>query len=144
MIRIRENEYQEMVTYCKGKLPLEACGRLAGRINDGNSEIEKIYCLSNADESRNHFSMIPKEQFHAIKDMREKGYELLGNFHSHPSTGAVPSREDLRLACDRHLIYLLLSLKKEEETDLRAYRIDGEGNVIFEPIIRVSGTVSGE
>ena len=29
-------------------------------------------------------SMDPKEQFAAVKDMRSKGRQLLGNFHFHP------------------------------------------------------------
>lgn len=144
MIRIREKEYQEMIKYCKGKLPFEACGLLAGVKKDGNYYIEEVYCLSNGDKRTDHFSMIPEEQFRAIKDMREKGYELLGNFHSHPRTEALPSKEDIRLANDPYLIYLILSLKEERKPDLRAYRFDREGNVIFEQIIWVPCSASRE
>ncbi|MCM1258224.1 MAG: M67 family metallopeptidase [Roseburia sp.] len=133
-----------MIKYCKGELPLEACGLLAGGRKDGNYDIEKIYCLSNADGSGNHFSMIPEEQFCAIRDMREKGYELLGNFHSHPRTEPLPSKEDIRLAYDPQLIYLILSLKEERKPELEAYSIDREGNVIFEQIIRGPCSVSRE
>jgi proteasome lid subunit RPN8/RPN11 len=54
--------------------------------------------------------MAPEEQFKAIKDMRGKGFALLGNFHSHPETPARPSAEDIRLAFDPSLSYIIISL----------------------------------
>jgi len=57
--------------------------------------------------------MNPKEQFAAVKDMRNNGWELLGNFHSHPATPSRPSEEDIRLAFDPKASYLILSLKDD-------------------------------
>jgi proteasome lid subunit RPN8/RPN11 len=42
--------------------------------------------------------------------MRKKGFVLLGNFHSHPSTPSRPSEEDMRLAFDPKLSYIIISL----------------------------------
>lgn len=137
MIRIREKEYGDIAAHCRGELPFEACGLLAGVEKDGNCYIEVVYCLSNRDKSTDHFSMIPEEQFRAIRDMREKGYELLGNFHSHPRTAPLPSGEDIRLAYDTNLIYLILSFEGKDP-ELKAYRFDREGNIVFEPIVRMS------
>ena len=55
--------------------------------------------------------MNPREQLAAIKDMRSNGWELLGNFHSHPATPSRPSEEDIRLAFDPKASYMILSLK---------------------------------
>lgn len=137
MTVIREEAYGDIVEYCRGELPFEACGLLAGTVREGNYCIEKVYCLSNGDKRTDHFSMLPEEQFQAVRDMRERGYELLGNFHSHPRTDPLPSNEDIRLAQDSNLVYLILSLK-EEKPDLKAYRIDREGNVISDPIVQMS------
>lgn len=141
MIRIREKEYGDIAAYCRGELPFEACGLLAGVEKDGNYYIEEFYCLSNRDKSTDHFSMMPEEQFRAIRDMREKGYELLGNFHSHPRTAALPSGEDIRLAYDTHLVYLIFSFEGKNP-DLKAYRFDREGNIFSEPIVRTCSSAS--
>ena len=45
--------------------------------------------------------------------MRSHGWQLLGNFHSHPETPARPSEEDKRLVFDTSLSYLILSLAAE-------------------------------
>jgi len=49
----------------------------------------------------------------------------LGNFHSHPSTPARPSMEDIRLAYDPSASYLILSLA-EEVPVLKAFGITGD------------------
>jgi proteasome lid subunit RPN8/RPN11 len=46
--------------------------------------------------------------------MRKNGWTLLGNFHSHPATPARPSAEDIRLAFDPSLSYVIISLEAEE------------------------------
>ena len=132
MIYIRYKEYCAILDYCKSQLPIEACGLLGGKKEEGNCYVEKVYFLSNVEKSRNHFSMIHREQFQAAKDMRRDGHELLGNFHSHPCGKPWPSREDKRLACDTNLIYFIISLMERENPQLKAYTYDQKKNAICE------------
>lgn len=111
MIVMTKQQYREILEHSRNALPNEACGLLGGRIENGVKYVEKVYLLRNVDESPEHFSMNPKEQFAAVKDMRNNGWELLGNFHSHPETPSRPSEEDIRLAFDPKASYLILSLK---------------------------------
>ena len=78
--------------------------------------------------------MDPKEQLQAVKDMRQNGLELLGNFHSHPESPSRPSEEDKRLAYDSKVNYLILSLMDRENPVLKAFIIDEEKNVTIEEI----------
>lgn len=113
MLTIRNQEYEAILAYCRDQLPEEACGLLGGRKEGEDSWVEKIYFLTNTDHSWDHFFMEPREQFKAVKDMRFFGYLLLGNFHSHPNSPAIPSQEDGRLAYDSKLRYLIVSLEGE-------------------------------
>ena len=122
-----------MIVHAQKGLPNEACGLLGGRIEGEDQYVEKVYCLTNVDESREHFSMDPREQFDAIKDMRKLGLQMIGNFHSHPETPARPSQEDKRLAYDPKIKYLILSLAKETPV-LKAFSIV-KGEVAAEEII---------
>ena len=97
--------------------------------------IKKVYLLTNLDASNEHFSMNPKEQFEAVKDMRANGYKLLGNFHSHPESPSRPSEEDKRLAYDSKVYYLILSLMDIENPVLNAFIIDEEKNVSKEELV---------
>ena len=134
MITFNKNDYDKILEYAKVNLPEEACGLIGGTIEDGNKYIKKVYLLTNIDHSNEHFSMDPKEQLQAVKDMRQNGLELLGNFHSHPESPSRPSEEDKRLAYDSKVNYLILSLMDRENPVLKAFIIDEEKNVTIEEI----------
>ena len=125
MLILKQEDYQKILEHARTGLPNEACGLLGGYTNeDGSQVITDVYLLRNVDESREHFSMDPKEQFAAIKDIRSKGRELLGNFHSHPESPSRPSEEDIRLAYDSKIHYLILSLMEEGNPVLHSFHIE--------------------
>lgn len=125
MIFLSQHQYDEILRHALLGLPNESCGLVGGSEQGTNRIVEKVYPLTNVDESAEHFSMNPAEQFGAIKDLRYNGWVLLGNFHSHPSTPARPSEEDKRLAFDPDLSYLILSLADREHPVIKSYRIRG-------------------
>ena len=125
MLILKQEDYQKILEHARTGLPNEACGLLGGYTNeDGSQVITDVYLLRNVDESREHCSMDPKEQFAAIKDIRSKGRELLGNFHSHPESPSRPSEEDIRLAYDSKIHYLILSLMEEGNPVLNSFHIE--------------------
>ena len=126
-IRLKQQDYEAMVAHAQSALPNEACGLIAGKSDNYIKTVEKVYLLSNTDNSPEHFSINPKEQLAAVKDMRANGFIPLGNFHSHPATPARPSEEDIRLAYDSKASYLILSLA-EENPVLKAFSI-ARGNI---------------
>lgn len=121
-IKIKQSDYDAIVAHAKAGLPNEACGLIAGTADGEEKRIEKVFLLTNADQSPEHFTISPKEQLGAIKEMRALGLSPLGNFHSHPSTPSRPSLEDIRLAFDPAASYLILSLAGEEPV-LKAFEI---------------------
>lgn len=125
MIKISKENYRKIVDHAIAELPNEACGLIAGRIDGADKYIEKVYLLTNIDHSNEHFSLAPKEQLAAIKDMRSLGYIPLGNWHSHPETPSRPSEEDKRLAYDKRASYLILSLMDQEKPVLNSFHIEG-------------------
>lgn len=134
MLNILEKDYLKIIKHCKDLLPYEACG-LAGGIKQGEYfYIKKIYLLTNIEVSTNHFTMDIKEQFAAVKDMRKNGWQMAGNFHSHPSAPALLSEEDKRLANDFSTNYMVLSLMDVNCPVLKAYKISREKNVTEEII----------
>ena len=135
MLYLNKADYEKILSHCVDGLPNEACGLIGGVKEDGNKYIKKVYLLTNIDASNEHFSMDPKEQLEAVKDMRANGYELLGNFHSHPESPSRPSEEDKRLAYDSKVNYLILSLMEQDNPVLKAFNIDEEKNVTVEEIV---------
>ncbi len=101
--------------------PVEACGYLAGK----DDRVLTYYRMTNIDQSEEHFTFDPEEQFRVIKATRKEGIELIGVYHSHPATPARPSKEDIRLAYDPAIIYVIVSLADSKKT-VKSFRINGE------------------
>jgi len=135
MILMKSEFNDEILKHSLATIPNEACGLIGGRIEGLNKIVEKVYILENVDNSNEHFSMNPKEQFAAIKDMRNNGLVMLGNFHSHPESPSRPSEEDKRLAYDKELSYFILSLMEIEKPVLKSFKIDKD--VVKEEEIKI-------
>lgn len=125
MIKLSKSDYEKILRHAESELPNEACGLIGGVTEGGDKLIKKVYLLTNIDHSNEHFSMDPKEQLAAIKDMRANGFVPLGNWHSHPESPSRPSDEDKRLAYDSKASYMILSLMNREEPMLNSFHISG-------------------
>ena len=125
MIKLRKSDYDRIVEHAKKEAPIEACGLIAGELNGEDRIIKKVYILTNTDHAEEHFTLDPKEQLAAVKDMRAEGLISLGNWHSHPVSPSRPSDEDKRLAFDSSASYLILSLMDEEPV-LNSFHIEGD------------------
>jgi proteasome lid subunit RPN8/RPN11 len=96
----------------------------------GNEAI-KQYPLTNIDHSPEHFSFDPKEQFAVLREARSQGLQIIANYHSHPESSARPSEEDIRLAFDPDIIYIILTLQQKDNPVIKAFSIKNKN---VEPI----------
>lgn len=128
-LEIPNKIYEEILEQAKAEVPFEACGILAG--SDGR--VEKLYKMTNVEKSSIHFTMEPKEQFTVIKDIRSSSLELLAIYHSHPTTPARLSQEDIRLSLTPDVTYLILSLQDSNNPLGKGFQVDN-GNIIEVPI----------
>ena len=126
MIKLTKSDFKKILAHAVKELPDEACGLIAGTVDGGDKKIKKVYLLTNIDHSNEHFSLDPKEQLEAIKDMRKNGFVPLGNWHSHPESPSRPSEEDKRLAFDSKASYMILSLMDRENPVLNSFKITGD------------------
>ncbi len=121
-LQIPKNTFYEMMDQAKAETPIEACGILAGK--DGT--VEKLYKMTNVDNSSTHFMMQPEEQFAVMKDMRAAGLEMLAVYHSHPTSPARLSPEDIRLAFTPGVIYVILSLQEADNPMIKGFNIEND------------------
>jgi len=112
--------WQEMLEQARAEAPVEACGILAGV--DGRTE--KLYRMTNADGSSEHFAMEPAEQFAVVKDIRARGLKMLAIYHSHPETPARPSAEDIRLGLTPGVVHVIVSLAEPDRPAVRGFLIE--------------------
>ena len=117
-LRIEEKILTALLAHGRREEPNEACGYLAAK--DG--VVSRHFELANIDAAPDHHTMNPEEQFAVIRRIREEGLQLAAVYHSHPATPARPSVEDLRLAHDPGIIYVIVSLMAGV-APVRAFRI---------------------
>ncbi len=118
MLKIEESVLNAIIDHALEETPVEACGYLAA----GNGIVRRHYRLANLDRAGDHFSMEPREQFETIRRMREDGLGPVAVYHSHPETPARPSVEDIRLAHDPGMSYVIVSLAAREPV-VKSFRI---------------------
>jgi proteasome lid subunit RPN8/RPN11 len=130
MITLLREHVEEMFAHAREVIPAECCGLVAG----SHGRAQAVYRLRNvARDPLVGYEAAPEELFAAQRDMRERGQELLGIYHSHPrSIEPVPSEHDVRLAYYPSAIYFIIGLGAEPAT-LRAFRIS-ERDARWEPV----------
>ncbi|HBT79904.1 MAG TPA: hypothetical protein DEA67_07615, partial [Selenomonas sp.] len=80
VIHLTLEDYLALVRHARTVAPIEDCGLLGGIVEDGAKVVKKVFYLTNTDHSEEHFSLDPKEQFAAVKELRAQGWQLLGNW----------------------------------------------------------------
>jgi proteasome lid subunit RPN8/RPN11 len=126
MLRITRKLADIVINHACAGFPLEVCGIMGGT----KGVVASIFRMTNTDQSNEHFTMDPKEQFAAMKEIRARGEEMLAIYHSHPESPARPSAEDIRLALTPGVSYIIVSLEKANSPVLKSFQIT-EGR--FEP-----------
>ncbi|SDA13209.1 Proteasome lid subunit RPN8/RPN11, contains Jab1/MPN metalloenzyme (JAMM) motif [Ruminococcus sp. YE71] len=125
MITLKKADFDKILAHAQSEAPIEACGLIAGELDGEDKIVKKVYILTNVDHAEEHFTLDPKEQLAAIKDMRANGLTPLGNWHSHPVSPSRPSEEDKRLAYDSSASYMILSLMDDVPV-LNSFHIEGD------------------
>ncbi len=128
-LQIEEKILTAMLEHGRREEPNEACGYLAAR--DG--VVDHHFELTNIDAAPDHYTMDPAEQFSAIRRMREEDLQVAAVYHTHPETPARPSVEDIRLAHDPGMVYVIVSLMAGVDP-VRAYKIK-RGEVAEVPLL---------
>jgi [CysO sulfur-carrier protein]-S-L-cysteine hydrolase len=113
---------EQMVAHAEKDAPIEACGLLFG----ADGRIVRRLQMTNADKKEDHFTFDPEEQWAAYKFAEKEGLDIIGVYHSHPAHPALPSPEDIRLAYDPNLLYVIVSLMEGKRTVRGFYIEDGK------------------
>lgn len=119
--------FQRIVADALDDYPLEACGLLAGVVNDdGTAEVRSLFEAENVARSARVYEVDPKAMLRAGREAEAAGGQLLGVYHSHTHTDAKPSPTDIASAPDPDWHYVLVSLR-DAHPAVRSWRIrDGE------------------
>lgn len=109
---------EAMIRHAEWCFPEEACGLLAG-IPGG--QIHMVYSLTNVQRSPVAYTIEPTEHFRALQHAERQGWELVGSFHSHPTSEAYPSATDVAQATEPSWLHIITGPATEPK--VRGFRI---------------------
>jgi proteasome lid subunit RPN8/RPN11 len=133
--RIPGRLLDQIIAWCLGGRPNEACGLLAGPVlASAGGTPTRFLPLTNAAASPYRYLIDPREQLRAVLDIDDAGEEVWGIVHSHVASPAVPSDTDVGLAGWPDALYLICSLAAEPP-EVRAWSIR-DGTVTEVVLIR--------
>jgi len=123
VISLTTTQRDKIVATCIRALPNEGCGLLLGT-PDGI--VVDVVASENIAHSAKVYEIDPKVLLRTYRRADDEELEVIGAFHAHTHSEAVPSPTDVRQAPDPTWHYLIVSLR-DTPPDLRSYRVvDGD------------------
>jgi proteasome lid subunit RPN8/RPN11 len=133
-IRVTRKVIAAMLAHVRSEPLIECCGLLAGRGEPGSAPsgadteetpctITEILRAENALASATQYEIAPRELLRLHREMRERGLELMGIYHSHPRGENAPSPTDVAKAYYPDVAYVILSPADDAARPVRAFWI---------------------
>lgn len=129
-LRLTARHLEEMLAHAGETFPNECCGILGGR--DGH--VTRVYRGRNVDESPYTYRLDDRQLLQFLREMDEAGLDIVGIYHSHTASAAVPSRTDVTRAFYPEAVYIIISLQQQDRPVVRGFRI-ANGTVAEEDVI---------
>lgn len=126
MITLSTVQLERILAHAIEATPNECCGLIGGRDNQARN----TYPMQNvAPTPHLAYEAAPEDLFAAQREMRERGEQLVGIYHSHPSSAEpTPSQTDVRLAYYPQAVYFIVGFDNGRPI-LRAFRISERDEV---------------
>ena len=122
-IVLTQKEKNELVTHAIGQQPSESCAMLLGEKIDGVWNVKEIFLTENMDNSKTNFTISPEELLKGYQLAEKMHLELVGVFHSHPNSDAVPSSTDKKFMQNNPVPWIIFS---GVNNSLKAYLLDSD------------------
>ena len=114
MLSVSQEVYETVIDHARRGGKEEVCGVLGGEYGEEHRyaytgrEAENV-----ADTPRSTYRIEPKEQLELMEEIRKRGQDIVGFYHSHPSGPPRPSATDAAQATWPGYSYLIVSLSGE-------------------------------
>ena len=129
MISIATQLIDQITKAAQEAYPNECCGLLAGTGDlDCAVSITQVRTSANLAKgsTQDHFEVDPKVHFDLIHELEGTNEQIIGHYHSHPNHPARPSQEDLKMAFEPKLLWLIVSLDESDINEVTVHRISND------------------
>ena len=122
-IVLTQKDKDELVTHAIEQQPSESCAMLLGTKVDGIWNVGEIFLTQNIDNSQTNFTISPEELLKGYQLAEKMHLELVGVFHSHPNSDAIPSSTDKKFMQNNPVPWIIFSCVNNS---LKAYLLDSD------------------
>jgi len=145
MIGIDEKNIAAITAHGERDYPHECGGMLIGHFGtDGRKTVVETFPLGNAREEEarhNRVLILPGDVLKAERYARERKLDVIGYYHSHPESPAVPSQYDLDHALPVWS-YVIASVIGGKVVDILSWEMENDRTKFNEEVIEKSFTHS--
>ena len=127
MLHIESKAMEEMLKDAERTFPDECCGFLFGSEEGDRRIINTITVVDNSKEGdkRRRFEISPTDYLKAESFAEENGLSLLGVYHSHPNSPAIPSELD-RVSAQPYFSYIIISVFDGLYSHARSWQLNDQ------------------
>jgi len=120
-IVLAQKEKDKLVTHAISEQPNESCAMLFGKKVGDNWNVKEVFLTQNIDDSQTNFTISPEELLKGYQIAEKNQLEVVGIFHSHPNSDAIPSNTDKKFMQNNPVPWIIFS---GVSNDLKAYLLD--------------------
>ncbi|PZN51595.1 MAG: hypothetical protein DIU65_11040 [Proteobacteria bacterium] len=125
-VRIEAGLQQRIFGEMEASYPNEGGGFLLGHVQGNDVHVVDIVSVENvfpAEEQYHRYAMTPQDWARLEDEADSRGLTLVGYYHSHPDSPAIPSAYDRDHALP-NFVYIITSVQGAKAVDMKVWRLD--------------------
>ena len=134
-VKLSQALQQRIFQQMEATYPNEGGGFLLGTLSGDAAHIEDITQVENVFESEeqyHRYAMTPQDWMRLEDEAEARGLALVGYYHSHPDSPAIPSIYDRDHALP-NFVYIITSVQDGQAVDMRVWRLQPDRSA-FDPL----------
>jgi proteasome lid subunit RPN8/RPN11 len=148
MLIITQSDLDKLVAHLEAGYPHEACGILVGEIDfdatPATKRVREVVLVANAwdevnerESQRNRFLISPDDIARADRAAGQRGWDIIGFFHSHPDHPSQPSETDREWAWPV-IAFVITSVREGKATTTQSWVLRDDRDAFDEEVIQTA------
>lgn len=140
VLKLCSHHFEAICKHGESTYPNECCGLLLGQVSNGSKTVVEVRATANVwdtqaaelfeeQESKasnqSNYAISPQTMLQVQKEMRDRNLQIIGIYHSHPNSAAIPSECDRLYAWEQYS-YIIVSVIAGKAQELLSWELDSE------------------
>lgn len=134
-VQLKQALQQTIFQQMESTYPNEGGGFLLGKVSGADVVIEDVIQIENVfetEEQYHRYAMTPQNWAKMEDEADERGLTLVGYYHSHPDSPAIPSEYD-RVHALPNFVYIITQVQDQQAVDMRVWQLQNSREA-FDPL----------